>query len=131
MRFFFAALVLATIRVKHIVASPVPAPAPAPPGIPSASIAQTELLSLVVAPAGPQDGYSRDLFPHWKTVSGTCNVRETVLQRDGAGVITNSDCEATAGSWYSPYDGRTWTLASDLDIDHVVPLSNAWKVSIS
>ncbi|KAI9649957.1 hypothetical protein NHQ30_002542 [Ciborinia camelliae] len=29
--------------------------------------------------------------------------------------------------WYSPYDGATWTAASDVDIDHLVPLSNAWK----
>lgn len=35
----------------------------------------------------------------------------------------------TGGTWYSPYDGRTWENASDVDIDHVVPLSNAWKVS--
>src|SRR5262249_19882222 len=27
--------------------------------------------------------------------------------------------------WYSPNDGATWTAASDLDIDHVVPLKNA------
>jgi len=27
----------------------------------------------------------------------------------------------------SPYDGATWTAASDVDIDHVVPLGEAWK----
>lgn len=26
----------------------------------------------------------------------------------------------------APYDGATWTAASDLDIDHVVPLKEAW-----
>ncbi len=28
--------------------------------------------------------------------------------------------------WYSPYDGATWTAASDVDIDHMVPLAEAW-----
>ncbi|KAJ3040076.1 hypothetical protein HK097_002655, partial [Rhizophlyctis rosea] len=77
--------------------------------------------------AGSSTGYSRDLFPHWITVSGACNTREQVLKRDGSGVVTDSACAATSGTWYSPYDGATWYAASDVDIDHVVPLSNAWK----
>ncbi|MGW4021898.1 HNH endonuclease family protein [Streptomyces sp. NPDC005009] len=71
-------------------------------------------------------GYDRDLFPHWITQSGTCNTRETVLKRDGSGVVTDSSCAATSGSWYSPYDGATWSAASDVDIDHLVPLAEAW-----
>jgi hypothetical protein len=43
-------------------------------------------------------------------------------------VVTSSACAATGGTWYSPYDGVTWPLPGDVDIDHVVPLSNAWKV---
>jgi hypothetical protein len=31
------------------------------------------------------------------------------------------------GKWYSYYDGATWTKASDVDIDHMVPLKEAWK----
>ena len=54
-----------------------------------------------------QTGYSRDLFPTWITISGTCNTRETVLKRDGTNVVTSSACAATSGSWYSPYDGAT------------------------
>ncbi|MDX6293825.1 MAG: hypothetical protein QOH50_2900 [Kribbellaceae bacterium] len=30
---------------------------------------------------------SRDLFPHWHIVSGTCDTREEMLKRDGTGVI--------------------------------------------
>jgi hypothetical protein len=60
--------------------------------------------------------------------SGSCTTRESVLKRDGVNVVTSSSCAATSGSWYSPYDGATWTAASDVDIDHLVPLSNAWKV---
>jgi hypothetical protein len=60
--------------------------------------------------------------------SSSCTTRESVLKRDGVNVVTSSSCAATSGSWYSPYDGATWTAASDVDIDHLVPLSNAWKV---
>lgn len=101
--------------------------APTPPGIPTASTAKSELASLTVAAQGSQDGYSRDLFPHWITISGNCDTRETVLKRDGTNVVQSSSCAATSGTWVSPYDGATWTAASDLDIDHLVPLSNAWK----
>ena len=98
-----------------------------PPNIPSVDTARSELASLTVASESTQTGYSRDLFPHWITQSGTCNTREVVLKRDGTNVVTDSACAATSGSWKSPYDGATWTLASDIDIDHVVPLSEAWK----
>jgi hypothetical protein len=98
-----------------------------PPGIPSASTARTELAALRVAADGTMTGYSRDLFPHWHTVSGTCNTREQVLKRDGTNVVTDSSCAATSGRWYSPYDGATWTASGDVDIDHVVPLANAWR----
>ncbi|KAJ5957965.1 uncharacterized protein N7479_005115 [Penicillium vulpinum] len=106
-------------------------PAPSPPGIPSTSTATSELSGLTVAAQGSQDGYDRDLFPHWITISGNCNTRETILKRDGTDVVQSSSCAATSGSWYSPYDGATWNSASDVDIDHVVPLSNAWKSGAS
>lgn len=48
------------------------------------------------------------------------------MKRDGSNVVTNSACTATSGTWFSPYDGATWTAASDVDIDHMVPLKNAW-----
>jgi hypothetical protein len=97
-----------------------------PPGIPTAATARTELATLTVAAWTHTTTYDRDLFPTWDTISGTCNTRETVLKRDGTNVVVSSACAATSGKWYSPYDGATWTAASDVDIDHVVPLKNAW-----
>lgn len=91
----------------------------------SGATARSHLATLTVAPED-RTGYDRDLFPHWSTVSGACNTRETVLKRDGSNVVTDASCAATSGSWYSPYDGATWTAASDLDIDHLVPLAEAW-----
>lgn len=93
--------------------------------------ARSELNALTVRANGPSTGYSRDKFPHWHIVSGTCNTRETVLKRDGTNVTVGSDCYPTSGSWKSPYDGATWTQPSDVDIDHMVPLANAWKTGAS
>ncbi|KAF2477681.1 uncharacterized protein BDR25DRAFT_207402 [Lindgomyces ingoldianus] len=120
-------LLLASTALAAALPAPIPIPAPTPPNIPSTTTAKSELAGLTVAAQGSQDGYSRDLFPHWITQSGSCNTREVVLKRDGTNVVQDSSCAATSGSWYSPYDGATWTAASDVDIDHVVPLSNAWK----
>ncbi|ETN45800.1 uncharacterized protein HMPREF1541_09633 [Cyphellophora europaea CBS 101466] len=107
------------------LALPVPAPLPAPPGIPSASSARSSLSGLTVRSSGSMTGYSRDEFPHWIS-SGGCSTRETVLARDGSNVVQDSSCAATSGTWRSPYDGATQTSASDIDIDHMVPLANAW-----
>ncbi|MGA5838208.1 HNH endonuclease family protein [Streptomyces pseudogriseolus] len=102
-----------------------PAASAALPTPVSAATARSYLATLDVRTES-RTGYDRDLFPHWITQSGACNTRETVLKRDGSGVVTDSSCAATSGSWYSPYDGATWTAASDLDIDHLVPLAEAW-----
>lgn len=123
-----AGAVLAGAVLAGLLASPAPA---APTGIPSKATAQTYLNSLTVAAEANASSYDRDLFPHWITISGACNTRETVLKRDGSNVVTSSACAATSGSWYSPYDGATWTAASDVDIDHVVPLAEAWRSGAS
>ncbi|WP_329421473.1 HNH endonuclease family protein [Streptomyces sp. NBC_01693] len=97
----------------------------------AASTARTYLSQLTVSAEGSSSGYSRDKFPHWITQSGACNTREVVLKRDGTGVVQDSSCAATSGSWYSEYDGATWTAAADLDIDHMVPLAEAWRSGAS
>jgi hypothetical protein len=72
-------------------------------------------------------GYSRDLFPHWIDQGNSCNTREVVLKRDADSVTVGSDCYPTSGRWYSYYDGAIWSQPSDLDIDHVVALAEAWR----
>lgn len=96
----------------------------------SAATARGYLSQLTVA-TEDRTGYSRDKFPTWITISGTCNTREWILKRDGTNVVTDSACTATSGSWYSPYDGATWTSPSDVDIDHLVPLAEAWDSGAS
>ena len=70
-------------------------------------------------------GYDRDLFEHWVDADGDCqDTREEVLLAESA--VPISGCTVTTGEWLSWYDGETWTLASDVDIDHMVPLKEAW-----
>ena len=124
--------VIVILAASLLALSAFLAPAAATPtGIPSLATAQSQLAALTVAAEANASTYDRDLFPHWITISGTCNTRETVLKRDGTGVVTDSSCAATSGSWYSPYDGATWTAASDVDIDHMVPLAEAWRSGAS
>jgi hypothetical protein len=103
-----------------------PSAAATPPRIPWASTAQTELNQLTVRAEGSMSGYSRDLFPHWSS-SGGCTTRQTVLKRDGSNVAVGSNCQPTSGTWFSQFDGVTLTSASQVDIDHVVPLAEAWR----
>jgi hypothetical protein len=100
-----------------------------PPGIPSESTARSLLSSLTVAPTVDDGTYDRDLFPHWSSVGDSCSAREFVLRRDGDGVEVGSDCYPTAGTWTCPFDGQTHSEPSDVSIDHLVPLHNAWMVS--
>ncbi|WP_282693316.1 HNH endonuclease family protein [Streptomyces sp. CC208A] len=97
------------------------------PGVPTAEQARTQLAGLKVAPRGSMSGYDRDKFPHWASQGESCNTRETVLHRDGADVRQDDECRAVSGTWVSVYDGKTLKSAAGLDIDHMVPLANAWR----
>jgi hypothetical protein len=112
--------------VAAIVVSLAVTATPAHATPPSYSTAVSRLNSLTVAAESHHSTYDRDLFPHWITITGSCNTREQVLKRDGSNVV-DSSCYPTSGSWYSPYDGATWTNPSDIDIDHIVPLAEAWS----
>lgn len=119
---------MALLAVLATVTLFAPAADATPPSIPSAATAKTELAALTVKTAGSMSGYSRDRFPHWINQGGGCDTRDVVLKRDGTGV---NECPVSSGTWYSPYDGATWTADSDVDIDHVVPLADAWRSGAS
>jgi Protein of unknown function (DUF1524) len=85
------------------------------------------LAGLTVQAEGSLAGYSRDQFPHWIIQSGNCDTRETVLQRDGTGVTVDGACRPTGGSWYSVYDAVWVSNSSEVDIDHIVALAEAWR----
>ncbi|CAK5278026.1 unnamed protein product [Mycena citricolor] len=114
---FTSILALAALGTPALGALPTPV---------SVAMAKSYLGQLKVAVDSNVPAYARSQFKLWDTISGNCNTRETVLIRDGTNVVTSSACAATSGNWVSPYDGVATTLASDLDIDHLVPLKEAW-----
>ena len=70
-------------------------------------------------------GYDRDLFELWIDAnSNGCDTRDEVLYRQNRDSSTY--CGASRGIWKSAYDGLRFTDSSDLDVDHFVPLSEAW-----
>ncbi|MET7639617.1 HNH endonuclease family protein [Streptomyces sp. NPDC005438] len=97
------------------------------PGMPTEKEARDRLAGLKVAAHGSMDGYSREKFPHWSSHGENCDTREKVLQRAGEDVRRDQQCRAVSGRWTSVYDGEKVTDASELDIDHMVPLAAAWR----
>ncbi|MCF6469202.1 HNH endonuclease [Nonomuraea sp. MG754425] len=117
-----AATFLSLVPAAGAGASPAELPTPI-----SASVAYAQLAQLTVADPRSMAGYSRARFPHWAQQGRSCDTREIVLARDGADVKQDESCRAISGTWHSEYDGKDFTNASELDIDHMVPLAQAWR----
>ena len=92
-------------------------------------LAADVLAELRVAPE-QRSGYDRDHFSHWSDLDGDgCDTRREVLIRDSRVQSTldpNRTCWVVSGLWYSHYDGEWVEGPSSLDIDHLVPLAEAW-----
>lgn len=98
----------------------------------AASIAGSTVSGLLgsLASAEPSTAaYDRAYFTHWIDADGDgCNTRQEVLIAESLTPVVMIDrCTVVSGQWYSWFDGETWTAPSDVDIDHFVPLSEAWK----
>ena len=69
--------------------------------------------------------YNRKDWKHWSDVDGDCmNTRHEILaaQADGAIKLSPDGCYVSTGLWDDPFSGEQLTRASDLDVDHVIPL---------
>lgn len=73
-------------------------------------------------------GYNRDLFRHWIDADGDgCDTRREVLIAESVTPVTiGAGCSLSGGTWLSPYDMVSATNASSFDVDHFVPLAEAW-----
>jgi hypothetical protein len=73
-------------------------------------------------------GYNRDLFADWYDADRNgCNTRKEVLIAESLDPVQiGSKCSISGGRWLSVYDNIETTDSSTFDIDHMVPLSEAW-----
>ena len=98
---------------------------------PSYAAGETYSAPLTTAIAGltvateVRTGYSRTLFPHWVDADGDgCSTRYEVLDLESENSVTCGNL--SGGRWYSYYDRVSWTDSGRIDIDHMVPLAEAW-----
>jgi hypothetical protein len=89
-----------------------------------------DLLNLVtVTEESGELAYNRTMFNHWiDEDQNGCDTREEVLKAESTiKAKTGKGCELLSGKWLSQYDNKSFTKASQLDIDHLVPLKEAWE----
>lgn len=86
-------------------------------------------------PTAPErrTGYDRDKFRIWIDADHDgCDTRAEVLIATAIEPPDQgADCKLSGGKWLSYYDDTTVTDARELDIDHVVPLAEAWDSGAS
>lgn len=81
------------------------------------------LASVVIAPEGTGAGYGRELFGGWSDADGDgCDTRCEVLAAE-----QRTDLPGLAAGWESIYDGYITDDPSELEVDHVVALAEAWR----
>ncbi|MGC0211917.1 HNH endonuclease family protein [Streptomyces levis] len=115
-----------------VLSATITAPAPA-------HAAQTLPLTAAVdrLPLGTEsrDGYTRTSFRHWNAgddPTDGCHTRAEVLLHEAVEApAVGTNCRLEGGRWFSYYDAVTVTGPSGLDIDHMVPLAEAWDSGAS
>ena len=126
------------------VPTPTPTPTATPipartqravtPATAARGTALAEVARLTVKGRAPRTGYSRDAFGQawFDTNRNGCDTRNDILRRDLVNKDMKNWCKVLAGTRNpDPYTGRTIRFviggASEIDIDHVVALSDAWQ----
>lgn len=99
----------------------------------ASGVAADTLSQLLIKGRAPKTDYSREQFGDgWATVDG-CDVRNIILHRDLKETVVSEDCKVLSGVLQDPYTGsvvqfkRGSGTSDDVQIDHVVALSDAWQ----
>jgi len=91
------------------------------------------LQSLEVKGRAPKTNYSRDQFGGGWATSNGCDTRNIILARDLKDDAVNEKCQVTSGVLDDVYTGKVIDFrrgadtSDDIQIDHVVTLSDAWQ----
>jgi hypothetical protein len=108
-------------RHHHDDHNPTPAPGPVD------GTAAVLLDGLAVAPEADPDSYARERFgAGWATGPDGCDTRTAVLVAESLTPAAVEGCTVVGGEWISVYDAARVTDPTALDVDHLVPLAEAW-----
>jgi hypothetical protein len=99
---------------------------------PSTTVSSSSSLKpLAIAAPSHAESYNRAAdFGAWVDVDGCKDTRAELLIRTSAVPVTftrASQCTVKTGRWTDPWSGVTTTSAHEFQIDHTVPLANAWR----
>jgi hypothetical protein len=97
------------------------------PEPPPVEVVRKEFAALTVEAPHSLKGYSREKFEHWAIEDRWSETQQVVLRRDAKAAGLDTRARTDSQHWHSPYDDRILTTASDVHVDHVVPLANAWR----
>lgn len=84
----------------------------------------SEVKSLIKSGSSESD-YDRKAYGGWIDIDNDCqNTRHEVLLSSSivSPRMGPNQCKVVSGRWFDPYSGQYFTKASELDIDHIVPL---------
>jgi hypothetical protein len=115
----------ATVQVQHSSAAAASAVPTAGNGAVVKLRYRAAVGSLKVAPERGA-GYVRSAFRLWDDADHDCRDTRAEVLASESRRATSGSCTIRTGRWVSSYDGVVVTSASQLDIDHVVPLAEAW-----
>jgi len=126
---------IALLISAGVVAISIP-PASAAESVPGVALAVLE--TLPVKGRAPKTGYSRDAFgQRWADVDRNgCDTRNDILKRDMTSIAYKAktrNCVVSSGTLIDRYSGETINFvrgdvsSMEVQIDHVVALSNSWQ----
>ncbi|MGZ4591548.1 MAG: HNH endonuclease family protein [Actinomycetes bacterium] len=104
-------------------------PGASAPAFASKTISTRYLLGHLASAGEHSAGYDRGKFALWADADGDgCDTREEVLIAEArVRPRVLAGCRLTGGRWFSTYDAMVTTHPSGFDIDHLVPLNEAWQ----
>ena len=138
LRYVLVALALLIILANVLGEQSAAVDEPGTTAAPADGTALAALDELVVKGPAPDTGYERSQFGSaWADVDGNgCDTRNDILARDLTDLTYSTrdePCQVRTGTFQDPYTGETIDFrrgnatSSAVQIDHVVPLLDAWR----
>ena len=97
------------------------------------TLALADLQNIPEKGRAPKTGYTRtEFYTTWPVIDG-CNLRQRIIKREFKDKAILQGCDVIGGEYLEPYNGdyrkfhSKAEISKQLQIDHVVALSDAWQ----